>query len=152
MKTRTLTVKEALADRKWHIVDAAGIPLGRLSSEVATLLRGKHKPGFTPHVDCGDHVIVVNASQVKLTGKKLKDKVYYRHTGYVGGIKSITAEELLQRYPHRIIEKAVKGMLPRGALGHNIIKKLKVYSGAEHPHGAQTPASYELRHVSAVGA
>jgi large subunit ribosomal protein L13 len=126
-------------------VDAEVRVLGRLASEVATVLRGKHKPTFTPHVDDGDFVIVVNASKVKLTGRKLEDKVYYHHTGYPGGIKGITAGRLLESKPERVIEHAVRGMLPKGPLGRRMLRKLKVYGGPEHPHAAQRPEPREIR-------
>ena len=129
---------------KWHIVDAAGLPLGRVATEVATLIRGKHKPTFTPHVNCGDFVIVINAAQVELTGKKWDQKKYYKHTGYVGGIKEASAAHVREEHPERLVEGAVKGMIPRGALGHQMIKRLKVYAGAEHPHSSQKPEVYEL--------
>ncbi len=132
-------------DRKWYVVDAAGKTLGRLATEVATLLRGKHKPTYTPHIDTGDFVVVINASQINLTGKKLEQKRYYRHSGYPGGLKSVTAGELRASRPERMIELAVKGMLPKGPLGRAQVKKLKVYAGSEHPHQAQQPVEYELR-------
>jgi large subunit ribosomal protein L13 len=131
-------------ERRWHLVDAEGVVLGRLATEVATLLMGKHKPQYTPFLDSGDHVVVVNAEKVRLTGNKLEDKKYYRHTGYPGGIKEMSAGELLDRYPTRLIEKAVTGMLPKTRLGRRMAKKLKVYAGAEHPHEAQAPKPYEL--------
>jgi large subunit ribosomal protein L13 len=126
-------------------MDADGQVLGRLATEVAGLLHGKHKPTFTPHVDNGDFVIVVNAAKVALTGRKLENKVYYRHSGYPGGIKSITAGRLLERYPERVIEAAVRGMLPKGPLGRRMLRKLKVYGGPEHPHAAQRPEPREIR-------
>jgi large subunit ribosomal protein L13 len=132
-------------ERKWYVVDAKGKTLGRLASEVAMLLRGKHKPQFTPHVDTGDFVIVINAAQVELTGKKLEKKIYYRHSGYPGGLKAITAGDLRAKNPQRMIELAVKGMLPKNSLGRQQFKKLKVYAGSEHPHQAQQPVEWELR-------
>jgi large subunit ribosomal protein L13 len=141
----TYMAKPQDVDQKWHVVDAAGKTLGRLATEVAMLLRGKHKPIFTPHIDTGDFVVVVNASQVNLTGKKLEQKRYYRHSGYPGGLKSITAGELRASRPERMIEQAVKGMLPKGPLGRGQLKKLKVYAGSEHPHQAQQPTPYQLR-------
>ncbi|MBS4175679.1 50S ribosomal protein L13 [Bacillus sp. FJAT-49736] len=132
-------------ERKWYVVDAAGKTLGRLASEVASILRGKHKPTFTPHVDTGDHVIIINASQIELTGKKLSDKIYYRHTQFAGGLKTRTANEMRTNYPEKMLELAIKGMLPKGSLGRQMFKKLHVYAGAEHPHQAQKPESYELR-------
>ncbi len=130
---------------RWYVVDADGQVLGRMASEIASVLRGKHKPTFTPHVDDGDFVVVVNAAKVTLTGRKLEQKVYYRHSGYPGGIKSITAGKLLERYPERVIESAVRGMLPKGPLGRRMARKLKVYGGPEHPHAAQRPESMEIR-------
>lgn len=141
---KTYMAKKHEIDRKWYIVDAKGKTLGRLASEVAKILRGKHKPEYTPHVDTGDFVIVVNASQIELTGKKLTDKIYYRHSGYPGGLKSITAGELRKKRPERMIELAVKGMLPKGSLGRKQFKKLKVYAGAEHPHQAQQPTALDI--------
>ncbi|KQL52153.1 50S ribosomal protein L13 [Heyndrickxia shackletonii] len=132
-------------ERKWYVVDAAGKTLGRLASEVASILRGKHKPTFTPHVDTGDHVIIINASQIELTGKKLSDKIYYRHTQFAGGLKTRTANEMRTNYPEKMLELAIKGMLPKGSLGRQMIKKLHVYAGAEHQHQAQKPEVYELR-------
>ncbi len=132
-------------ERVWFVVDAKGKILGRLASEVAQVLRGKHKPSFTPHVDGGDFVVVVNAGQVELTGRKRENKVYYRHTGFPGGIRSITAGRLLQTRPERAIEHAVRGMLPKGRLGRRMLRKLKVYAGAEHPHAAQKPERLEFR-------
>lgn len=142
--TFQLTKEEALKDRKWHVVDATGVPLGRLATQVAHLLRGKHKPSFTPHVDCGDFVVVVNASKVILKGNRLQQKQYYSHSGYIGGISSISAEEMRERHPERMIRLAVKRMVKRGALGHQIMKKLKIYGGEEHPHGAQQPSEITL--------
>jgi len=129
---------------RWWVVDAAGIPVGRLASQVATVLRGKHKPIFTPHVDTGDFVIVVNAEQVALTGSKLTDKFYYRHTGYPGGIKATRAEKLLAEKPTEVVRLAVKRMLPRNRLNRKILLKLKIYAGPEHPHRAQQPEPYAL--------
>ncbi len=141
----TYMAKASEVERKWLVVDAAGQTLGRLASEVATILRGKHKPIYTPHVDTGDNVIIVNAEQIELTGKKLTDKVYYRHTGYVGGIKERTALEMRTDRPEKMLELAIKGMLPKNKLGRQMFKKLHVYRGAEHPHQAQQPETYELR-------
>jgi large subunit ribosomal protein L13 len=140
----TYMAKPWEVERKWYVVDAAGKTLGRLSSEVATLLRGKHKPVYTPHLDTGDFVIVINASQVELTGKKMAQKMYYRHSGYPGGLRATPAGTLRMTRPERMIELAVKGMLPKGTLGRQQFKKLKVYAGAEHPHQAQQPVVYEL--------
>ncbi|MED1205628.1 50S ribosomal protein L13 [Heyndrickxia acidicola] len=132
-------------ERKWYVVDAQGKTLGRLATEVASILRGKHKPTFTPHVDTGDHVIIINASGIELTGKKLTDKIYYRHTQFAGGLKTRTANEMRTNYPEKMLELAIKGMLPKGSLGRQQFKKLHVYAGAEHPHQAQQPEVYELR-------
>lgn len=126
-------------ERKWYIVDAAGQTVGRLATEVATVLRGKHKPTYTPHVDCGDHVIIINAEQIKFTGKKLDQKVYRKHSGYVGGLKEVSAREVLEKHPERIMMSAVKGMLPKNSLGRKMLTKLRVYAGAEHDHAAQQP-------------
>ena len=132
-------------ERKWYVVDAEGKTLGRLASEVASILRGKHKPTFTPHVDTGDHVIILNASKIHLTGKKLTDKIYYRHSMHPGGLKTRTANEMRTNYPERMLELAIKGMLPKNSLGRQIFKKLHVYAGSEHSHQAQQPEVYELR-------
>lgn len=129
----------ATIERKWYVVDATGYTLGRLSSEVAKILRGKHKPIFTPHIDTGDYVIIVNAQNIKVTGKKLDQKIYYRHSEYVGGMKETTLREMLNKKPERVIELAVKGMLPKGPLGRQMMTKLHVYTGAEHGHEAQKP-------------
>ncbi len=130
--------------RDWWVVDAADKPLGRLASEVASRLRGKHKPYFTPFLDTGDHVIVVNADKVKLTGRKQDEKVYYRHTGHPGGLREATAREMLAKKPERVIELAIKRMLPKGPLGRKMYTKLKVYKGGDHPHEAQKPRSLEI--------
>lgn len=132
-------------ERKWYVVDAEGKTLGRLASEVASILRGKYKPTFTPNVDTGDHVIIINASKVVLTGKKLTDKIYYRHTMHPGGLKQRTALEMRTNYPEKMLELAIKGMLPKNSLGSQIFRKLNVYAGSEHPHQAQQPEVYELR-------
>lgn len=129
-------------ERKWYIIDASGIPLGRLASEIAIILRGKHKPTFTPHVDTGDHVIVINAGDVALTGKKRDDKYYYRYSGYPGGLKKTPYGELLEKKPERAVYLAVKRMLPSNRLGRAMLKKLKVYAGSEHPHQAQNPVEW----------
>ncbi|AYU55829.1 50S ribosomal protein L13 [Staphylococcus debuckii] len=142
---QTFMANESNIERKWYVIDAAGQTLGRLSSEVATILRGKHKATFTPHVDSGDYVIIINAGQIEMTGKKASDKVYYRHSNYPGGIKSITAGELREKNPARLLEISIKGMLPSTRLGEKQGKKLYVYGGAEHPHAAQQPENYELR-------
>lgn len=136
---KTQFAKKSDIDRKWYVVDAKDAILGRLAVKVATYLRGKNKPVFTPNVDTGDFVIVINADKLRLTGNKMTDKVYYHHSGYVGGIKAETAKELFENKPERILEKAVWGMLPKNKLGRMMIKKLKVYKGAEHPHKAQAP-------------
>jgi large subunit ribosomal protein L13 len=136
---KTQFAKKGEIERKWYVIDAKDAVLGKLAVKVATCLRGKNKPVFTPNVDTGDFVIVINAEKVRLTGKKITDKVYYHHSGYIGGIKAQTAKELLEKKPERIVEKAVWGMLPKNRLGRTMIKKLKVYKGAEHPHKAQAP-------------
>jgi large subunit ribosomal protein L13 len=128
-------------ERQWHIVDAAGWPVGRLATEVARLLMGKHKPTYTPFLDTGDHVIVINAAKVIFKGNKTTDKLYHHHTGFPGGLKTISARDLLAKHPDRIIEKAIKGMLPKTKMGRAMASKLKVYAGAEHPHGAQQPVA-----------
>ena len=133
-------------ERKWYVVDAEGCTLGRLASGVASVLRGKNKPQFTPHVDTGDYVIVVNADKIKVTGKKMDQKIYYHHSDYVGGMKETTLKEMLAKKPERVIELAVKGMLPKGPLGRQMIKKLHVYAGAEHNHAAQQPKALEIKY------
>jgi large subunit ribosomal protein L13 len=139
MKT-TKSVKPADVEKKWHLIDADGLVVGRLATIVANILRGKHKPSYTPHVDCGDHVVIINADKVKFTGKKLTEKVYYKHTGYAGGIKSITADKVLDgRFPERVLEKAIERMVPRGPLGRDQMRALHLYAGTEHPHGGQNP-------------
>ena len=132
-------------ERKWYVVDAEGKTLGRLASEVASILRGKHKPTYTPHIDTGDHVIIINAEKIELTGNKWSDKMYYRHSGYLGGIKQRTAQEMREKQPQKMLELAIKGMLPKGPLGRQMYRKLHVYAGPEHPHQAQQPQTYELR-------
>lgn len=141
---KTYVAKPQEVERKWYVVDAEGQTLGRLATQVASILRGKHKPTYTPHVDTGDHVIIINAEKIHLTGKKLQAKKYYRHSGYVGGIKSTTAGELLNRHPERVIRAAVWGMVPHNKLGRQVIKKLKIYAGPEHPHEAQMPETLVL--------
>jgi large subunit ribosomal protein L13 len=141
----TYMAKPNEVERKWFVVDAEGKTLGRLASEVAALIRGKHKPQFTPHVDTGDFVVVINAEKIHLTGKKLSDKMYYRHSMYPGGLKVTPAQEMIKNKPERVIELAVHGMLPKNRLGDKMKLKLKVYAGAEHPHQAQNPEVYELR-------
>lgn len=148
MKTQSFETKSANAaiiERRWHVVDAEGQPLGRLASQVAAVLRGKNKPYYTPHVDCGDYVVVINAEKVRLSGSKMTDKVYLRYSGYPGGQKSQTARELLQRNPIALVETAVKGMLPKNRLGKKMAKKLFAYAGAEHPHEAQQPEAFTLK-------
>ena len=135
----TFMASPATIDRKWYVVDAAGMTLGRLASEVAKILRGKNKPIFTPHLDMGDYVIVINAEKISVTGKKLDQKVYYHHSGYVGGLKEVTLKEKMSKKPEQVIELAVKGMLPKGPLGRQMYKKLYVYAGPEHKHEAQKP-------------
>ena len=134
----------AKVERKWYVVDATGYTLGRLASEVAKVLRGKNKPVFTPHVDTGDYVIVVNADKIKVTGKKLDQKIYYHHSDYVGGMKETTLREMLAKKPEKVVELAVKGMLPKGPLGREMFTKLHVYAGAEHPHAAQQPREIKM--------
>ena len=147
MSTFFQSNEDALESRKWLLVDADGIPVGRLASEVASLIRGKHKPTFTPHVDGGDFVIVVNADKVKLTGNKLSKKIYYSHSTYIGGIKQINAEDLMEKSPQKLIQRAVEGMLPQGALGNSLATKLKIYVGTDHPHQAQKPEQYKIKSV-----
>jgi len=141
---KTLSAKPETVKRDWLIVDATDKTLGRLSTEIAHRLRGKHKPSYTPHVDTGDYIVVVNAEKVRVTGNKFTDKMYYRHTGYIGGIKSMSFDKLVDHAPERIIQTAVKGMLPKGPLGRAMFKKLKVYAGTEHPHTAQQPKELEI--------
>lgn len=136
---KTFTPKPGDIERAWHVVDATNLPLGRLASEIAQILRGKHKPTYAPHLDTGDFVIVINAEKVAVTSDKSQSKIYYRHSGYPGGIKAETFESLLERRPEAVIERAVRGMLPKNRLGRKMLRKLKVYSGAEHPHEAQQP-------------
>ncbi|MCU5745128.1 50S ribosomal protein L13 [Staphylococcus sp. SQ8-PEA] len=142
---QTFMANESNIERKWYVIDAAGQTLGRLSSEVAAILRGKNKVTYTPHVDTGDYVIIINASQIQFTGRKEQDKVYYRHSNHPGGLKSVTAGELRANNPERLLETSIKGMLPSSRLGEKQGKKLFVYGGAEHPHAAQQPENYELR-------
>ena len=140
----TFSAKPQDVKRDWFVVDASGKTLGRLATELASRLRGKHKPEFTPHVDTGDYIVVVNAAQIRVTGNKLKDKMYHHHTGYVGNLKSVPLEKLLDEHPERVIEKAVKGMLPRGPLGRQMYSKLRVFAGPEHTHAAQQPIPLEV--------
>ncbi|MBW1895655.1 MAG: 50S ribosomal protein L13 [Deltaproteobacteria bacterium] len=141
---KTFSAKSEEVERKWYVVDANGCVLGRLATGIASRLRGKHKPIYTPHVDTGDHIVVINANKVTLTGHKWDDKVYYRHSGYMGGLKSTTAKELLEKRPEDLVKSAVKGMLPKNRLGRQMFKKLKVYAGSEHPHEAQSPEILQL--------
>lgn len=145
---RTYTPKPGDVDRQWHVIDATDVVLGRLASQTATLLRGKHKPTFAPHQDMGDFVIIINAEKVALTGSKLEQKRAWRHSGYPGGIRSVSYAELLEANPVRAVEKAVKGMLPKNSLAAQQLSKLKVYAGAEHPHAAQQPKTFEITQVS----
>lgn len=144
---KTISANAATVDKQWVVIDATNEVLGRLASQVAKILCGKNKPSYTPHVDCGDYVIVINADKVKLTGKKMTDKVYVRHTGYPGGQRFATPAEYLAKKPEFVIEEAVRGMLPKTRLGSAIIKNLKVYAGAEHPHVAQNPKSIKLNEI-----
>ncbi len=141
---KTFSAKAEAVQREWFIVDAKGKTLGRLATEIATRLRGKHKPEYTPHVDTGDYIVVINAADVAVTGNKAADKMYHHHTGYIGGLKSISFEKLIDKAPERVIQSAVKGMLPKGPLGRVMFKKLKVYPGAEHPHAAQQPKQLDI--------
>ncbi|MEY3359195.1 MAG: ribosomal protein [Pseudomonadota bacterium] len=144
MKAMTVSAKPETVQQDWYIVDASGKTLGRLSSELARRLRGKHKPVFTPHVDTGDYIVVINAEKIAVTGKKLQDKMYYRFTGYIGNMKSENLSQALAAHPERVIETAVKGMLPKNPLGRAMFKKLKVYKGSEHPHTAQQPQALDI--------
>lgn len=142
---QTLPAKPADVEKAWHIIDADGLVLGRVATIIANIVRGKHKPSFTPHVDCGDHVVVVNAGKIRLTGNKLKNKTYYKHTGYAGGIKAVTADKVLDgRFPERVLEKAVERMVPRGPLGRQQMKNLHLYAGTEHPHAGQDPQPIDI--------
>jgi len=141
---RTISAKPETVKRDWFIVDADGKTLGRLATEIARRLRGKHKPEYTPHVDTGDYIIVVNAEKVRVTGNKAKDKMYYNHSGFIGGMKSISFEKLIQKKPEQVIERAVKGMLPKNPLGRAMFRKLKVYAGTEHKHTAQQPQTLDI--------
>lgn len=147
MKKYTYSAKQSDIQGKWCVVDAEGLVLGRLASVVAARLRGKHNPLFTPHVDCGDSVVVVNADKIVLTGRKLQQKIYYRHSGYIGGLKEITAEKLLEKRPEDLVRFAVKGMLPKNKLGTVMYKKLKVYAGNKHPHEAQQPQPFDVKTI-----
>ena len=144
MKIKTYTPKPEDIQREWFVIDAKDQTLGRLATQVAVLLRGKHKPIFSPHMDVGDYVIVINADKIRVTGRKLDQKIYYRHSGYPGGLRQRTLREQLQRFPERVIEAAVRGMLPKNKLGRKMFKKLRVYAGETHPHQAQKPKVFEL--------
>lgn len=141
---KTISVREQDVQRDWFVIDAQGQTLGRLATRTAMILRGKHKPSFTPHVDCGDYVIIVNADKVHVTGQKMTQKRYYRHSGYLGGLKEVSLRDQLQTFPNRVLEAAIRGMLPKNRLGRRLFKKLKVYAGPEHPHQAQQPKSLDL--------
>jgi large subunit ribosomal protein L13 len=145
---RTFSPKAGDVERQWHVIDASDVVLGRLASQVAILLRGKHKPVFAPHMDTGDFVIVVNAAKVALTGAKLENKRAYRHSGYPGGIRSVAYSELLAKHPERAVEKAVRGMLPKNSLGRSTLRKLKVYAGPDHPHQAQRPTPFTITQIA----
>lgn len=145
---RTYSPKPNDVERQWYVIDATDVVLGRLASHVATLLRGKHKPIFAPHVDTGDFVIVINAGKVALTGNKLEQKKAYRHSGYPGGLRAMSYGELMEKRPDRAVEKAVKGMLPKNSLGRQMAKKLKVYAGSEHPHQAQQPVPFQITQIA----
>lgn len=145
---RTYSPKPGDIQRQWYVIDASDIVLGRLATQAATLLRGKHKPIFAPHLDTGDFVIIVNAAKVALTGAKREQKLAYRHSGYPGGLRSISYADLLDTHPERAVEKAIKGMLPHNSLGRSMLRKLKVYAGPEHPHQAQQPVPYEITQVA----
>ena len=141
---RTISAREQDIQRDWYVVDAQGQTLGRLATRVATILRGKHKPIFTPHVDCGDYVVIINAEKIHTTGQKMTQKKYYRHSGYPGGLREIALKDQLQKFPNRVLESAVRGMLPKNRLGRKMFHKLKVYAGPNHPHEAQQPKPLEL--------
>jgi len=141
---KTFSAKPQEVQSSWYLVNAEGQTLGRLASQIASRLRGKHKPEYTPHVDTGDYIVVVNAEKIHVTGRKLKDKIYYKHTGYIGNLKKESLEHLMQRAPEKALQRAVKGMLPRNPLGRQMFKKLRVFSGTEHPHQAQQPVLLEL--------
>jgi large subunit ribosomal protein L13 len=145
---RTFSPKASDIQHQWHVIDASDVVLGRLASHAAMLLRGKHKPIFAPHVDTGDFVIVVNAEKVALSGRKLEQKRAYRHSGYPGGLRAVAYGELMDRHPERVIEKAVRGMLPKNSLGRSMLRKLKVYAGPDHPHQAQKPVPFEIKQVA----
>ena len=141
---KTFMQTKETVDRKWYVIDAENLPLGRVATKAATVLRGKHKATFTPHIDCGDYVIIVNADKVKLTGNKLEDKMYYNHSGFPGGLRERNAKTMLEKYPEEMVERAIKGMLPNGPLGRQMYRKLFVYAGADHKHSAQKPVSITI--------
>ena len=141
----TFMQKKETVERNWYVIDANGVTLGRLATRVADVLRGKHKPTYTPHIDCGDYVIVINASKVNLTGNKLNDKIYYNHSGYTGGLRERTAKEMKEKYPTEMVERAIKGMIPHTRLGRQVFKKLFVYEGENHPHMAQKPVEMKIK-------
>jgi large subunit ribosomal protein L13 len=145
---RTYTPKPGEVERRWHVIDASDVVLGRLASQAAILLRGKHKPTFAPHVDTGDFVVIINAGKVALTGAKREQKLAYRHSGYPGGLRAVSYVELLDKHPERAVEKAVRGMLPKNTLGRAQLRKLKVYAGPDHPHAAQRPQPYQISQVA----
>ncbi|NIZ92366.1 50S ribosomal protein L13 [Kineococcus rubinsiae] len=145
---RTFTPKPGDIDRRWLVIDAEDVVLGRLASQTAILLRGKHKPTYAPHVDGGDHVIIINAAKVALTGSKREQKLAYRHSGYPGGLRATSYTELLEKNPEKAVEKAIRGMIPKNSLGRQVLSKLKVYAGSEHPHAAQQPVPYQLTQVA----
>ncbi len=141
---KTYSARPQDIQRQWHLVDADGKTLGRLATEIARRLRGKHKPEYTPHMDTGDYIVVINAEKIHATGRKMSDKMYHHHTGYIGNLKSISLEKLLARKPERVIQLAVKGMMPKGPLGRDMLRKLKIYAGTDHPHAAQQPQALDL--------
>ncbi len=147
-KLRTFTPKPGDIEKKWYVIDATDVVLGRLASQAAVLLRGKHKPTFAPHVDTGDFVIIVNAEKIALTGEKAEKTMHYRHSGYPGGLRAVNTAEMLSKRPERLVEKAIAGMLPKNTLGRTQLKKLKVYAGPNHPHAAQQPESFEITQVA----
>ena len=142
---KTFMQTKETVDRKWYVIDAENLPLGRVATKAATVLRGKHKATFTPHIDCGDYVIIINADKVKLTGNKLNDKMYYNHSGFPGGLRERNAKTMLEKYPEEMVERAIKGMLPKGRLGREMYRKLFVYAGSEHKHAAQKPQNLEVK-------
>ena len=145
----TQSAKPAEVEKKWHLIDAEGLVVGRVAVIIANILRGKHKPSFTPHVDCGDNVVVINAEKIRFTGKKMTDKIYYRHTGYAGGIKEQRPHKILEgRFPERVLEKAVERMIPRGPLGRQQMRNLRIFAGTEHPHAAQNPEVLDIAGMS----